>query len=54
MNSEMTPEEAKAAGKFVDELKSLGGLRPATEKLKANCPLFTVDKPDGGKDVSRT
>jgi hypothetical protein len=22
---------------------------PVTDKLKANCPLFTVDKPDGGK-----
>jgi hypothetical protein len=49
MNSNMTPEEAEAAGRFIDELKSLGALRPATEELKANCPLFTVDKPDGGK-----
>jgi hypothetical protein len=49
MNSDMTPEEAAAAGKFIDELTSLGALRPATDELKANCPLFTVDKPDGGK-----
>jgi hypothetical protein len=41
----MDEESKLAAGIFVDELKSLGVLVPATKELKANCPLFCVDKP---------
>jgi hypothetical protein len=45
LNGAMDEESRIAAGIFVDELKSLGVLIPATEELKANCPLFCVDKP---------
>jgi hypothetical protein len=45
LNSEMNEIELKAAGKFVDELISLGVLQPAKEELLGNCPLFCVDKP---------
>jgi hypothetical protein len=44
LNSVMDEEERIVAGKFVDELKKLGILAMATEKLKANCALFCVDK----------
>ena len=46
LNSDMDEVEREAAGWFVDELKKLGALQPATEELKANCPLFCVDKPN--------
>jgi hypothetical protein len=36
--------EKEVAGKFVDELKKLGALRPAEGDLLANGPLFCVDK----------
>jgi hypothetical protein len=45
LNSEMDEIELSAAGKFVDELISLGVLQPAKEELLGNCPLFCVDKP---------
>jgi hypothetical protein len=45
LNSEMNEIELIAAGKFVDELISLGVLQPAKEELLGNCPLFCVDKP---------
>jgi hypothetical protein len=45
LNAVMDDESKVAAGIFVDELKRLGVLIPATEELKANCPLFCVDKP---------
>jgi hypothetical protein len=44
LNAEMDNEERAVAGRFVDELKSLGILLPATGALRANCPLFCVDK----------
>jgi hypothetical protein len=43
-NGNLTPVEREVAGQFVEELKALGVLIPATEELKANCPLFYVDK----------
>lgn len=45
LNTEMDEELKTAAGIFVDELKSLGVLIPATEELKENYPLFCMDKP---------
>jgi hypothetical protein len=45
LNMTMDDNSWVAAGLFVDELKSLGVLVPATEELRANCPLFCVDKP---------
>jgi hypothetical protein len=45
LNSEMDDIELSAAGKFVDELISLGVLQEAKEELLGNCPLFCVDKP---------
>jgi hypothetical protein len=44
LNSEMDNDERKAAGKFVDELKSLRILAKAKGKWKSNCALFCVDK----------
>ena len=44
MNSKMDEETSAIAGKFVDELVKLGVLQPAIGKLRANCPLFCVDK----------
>jgi hypothetical protein len=45
LNAEKDNEERAVAGRFVDELRSLGILLPATEALlRANCPLFCVDK----------
>jgi hypothetical protein len=44
LNSEMDAEERIAAGKFVDELRSLGILAKAEGKLRANCALFCVEK----------
>jgi hypothetical protein len=44
LNGHFTKEEREVAGTFVDELKELGVLIPATEELKANCPLFCVNK----------
>ena len=43
-NSFMEDEDKEVAGKFVDELKSLGVLKKAKGELLANCPLFCVDK----------
>jgi hypothetical protein len=43
-NGPMTDEDRKVAGRFVDELTSLGVLQPATVPLEGNCPLFCVDK----------
>lgn len=45
LNSPMDDESKEVAGRFVDELKTLGVLLPATEELIANAPLFCVDKP---------
>jgi hypothetical protein len=44
LNGRFTKEESEIAGQFVDELKTLGVLISPTEELKANCPLFCVDK----------
>jgi hypothetical protein len=44
LNSLTEEIDIEVAGKFVDELMSLGVLLLATEDLKANCPLFCVDK----------
>ena len=46
LNANMDPEERSVAGKFVDELIKLGVLLPAVGELRANCPLFCVDKPN--------
>jgi hypothetical protein len=45
LNAPMDDDSKVAAGIFVDELKSLGVLVPLMEELRANCPLFCVDKP---------
>jgi hypothetical protein len=46
LNANMDAEERAVARRFVDELRSLlGVLLPASGKLRANCPLFCVDKP---------
>jgi hypothetical protein len=45
MNTAMDEEEFIAAGKFVDQLVALKVLQPAEGELRANCPLFCVDKP---------
>jgi hypothetical protein len=42
----MDAEERAVAGRFVDELIKLGVLLPAVGRLRANCPLFCVDKPN--------
>jgi hypothetical protein len=44
LNSSMDEASKEVAGKFVEELKQLGVLQPATGELLANCPLFCVDK----------
>jgi hypothetical protein len=44
-NSEFNEVELAVAIKFFDELIALKVLIPATEPLKANCPLFCVEKP---------
>jgi hypothetical protein len=44
LNGSFTQEEREVAGRFVDKLKALGVLVPAIGELKANCPLFCVDK----------
>ena len=44
MNSKMDEAGKVIAGKFVDELVKLGVLLPAAGELRANCPLFCVDK----------
>ena len=44
MNSEMDEAGKVIAGRFVDELVKLGVLLPADGELRANCPLFCVDK----------
>jgi hypothetical protein len=45
LNANMDAEEREVAARVVDELKKLGVLLPAKGKLRANCPLFCVDKP---------
>jgi hypothetical protein len=44
-NSPMTEEEQAVAGRFVDKLIRLQVLVPAVDELRANCPLFCVEKP---------
>jgi hypothetical protein len=44
LNSAMDDMEQEAAGRFIDELILLGVLLPAEGCLRANCPLFCVDK----------
>jgi hypothetical protein len=44
MNSIMDEAGQAIAGKFVDELVTLGVLLPASGELRANCPLFCIDK----------
>jgi hypothetical protein len=46
LNSVMDDVEQEAAGRSIDELISLGVLLLATGPLRANCPLFCVDKPN--------
>jgi hypothetical protein len=53
LNSEMDELERKVAGKFVDELESLGVLAEAKGKLLANCALFCVDKGPKQPDEKR-
>jgi hypothetical protein len=44
-NALMTEEEKLVVGRFVDELIGLQVLVPAEGELRANCPLFYVEKP---------
>jgi hypothetical protein len=44
-NSPMTEEENQVARRFVDELICLKVLVSAHGELRANCPLFCVEKP---------
>ena len=44
MKSKMDERGKIIAGKFVDELVKVGALLPADGKLRANSPLFCVDK----------
>jgi hypothetical protein len=44
-NSPMTEEEQAVTGRFVDELIRLQVLVPVVNELRANCPLFCVEKP---------
>jgi hypothetical protein len=53
MNSEMDDLEKTVAGKFVDELESLGILAEAKGELIANCALFCVDKGPKQPDEKR-
>jgi hypothetical protein len=53
LNSKMDDSERKIAGKFVDELESLGILAEAQGELKANCALFCVDKGPKQPDEKR-
>ena len=46
LNANMDAEERAVAGRFVDELIKLGVLLRAVGRLRANCPLFCVDKPN--------
>jgi hypothetical protein len=41
----MTDEEKQVAGRFIDELIHLKVLVPTEGELRANCPLFCVEKP---------
>jgi hypothetical protein len=45
LNADMDAEDRAIAGRFVDELIKLGVLLRAVGRLRANCPLFCVDKP---------
>jgi hypothetical protein len=53
LNSKMDEAERIVAGKFVDELKSLGILAKAEGPLKANCALFCVEKGPKQPDEKR-
>jgi hypothetical protein len=53
LNSTMDDAEQIAAGKFVDELESLGVLGKAQGELKANCALFCVEKGPKQPDEKR-
>jgi hypothetical protein len=53
LNSVMDEAERTAAGKFVDELESLGILGKAKGSLKANCALFCVEKGPKQPDEKR-
>jgi hypothetical protein len=44
-NPPLTPDQLKVVCKFVEELRSLGVLQPATRLLRRVCPLFVVKKP---------
>jgi hypothetical protein len=44
-NPPLTPEQLEVVCEFVEELRSLGVLRPATRPLRRVCPLFVVEKP---------
>ncbi|MGL5812711.1 MAG: hypothetical protein ACRCYW_05175, partial [Aeromonas sp.] len=44
-NPALTPEQIEVVCTFVEELKALGVVRPATRKLRRVCPLFVVPKP---------
>jgi hypothetical protein len=46
LNLVMDEIDQEAAGRFINELISLGVLLPSTGPLRANCPLFCVDKPN--------
>ena len=53
LNAAMDDIEKAAAGKFVDELESLGVLEEAKGELKANCALFCVEKGPKQPDEKR-
>lgn len=43
-NPPLTPEQLEVVCQFVDELRGLGVVRPATRALRRVCPLFVVQK----------
>ncbi len=44
-NPPMTPEQIEVVVEFIEELRDLGVVRPATRKLRRVCPIFVVPKP---------
>ncbi|MGL5812169.1 MAG: hypothetical protein ACRCYW_02380, partial [Aeromonas sp.] len=44
-NPPLTPEQVEVVCTFIEELKALGVVRPATRPLRRVCPLFVVPKP---------
>ena len=44
-NPKMDEAELQVVDKFINELKDLGIVRPATRPLRRVCPLFVVEKP---------